>query len=96
METLSHLRLSREETSPFRSTSLLLSSLAVHFSLVNGNARDVNFQHSAKQEIIDVKPQCSQVVQILQTSFTDHGYPDHLWSNSCQNVHVVNSKTSLL
>ena len=71
---------------------------------MNGNALDVDFQHlakqavlvGAKQEIIVGKPQCSQVVQILQTSLANHGYPDDLWSNSCQNAHVVNSKTSLL
>ena len=79
METLSHLRLSKEDTRPFKSTNMLLSSLGkellrfVSKYSKNDSASDLSKKIISKLSSL---PQSSQIVQILQRPLANHGYPE--------------------
>ena len=79
METLSHLRLSREETRPFKSTNMLLSSLREEdFRFLSKYSKNDSASDLSKKIISKLSslPQSSQIVQILERPLTNHGYPE--------------------
>ena len=79
METLSHLRLSREETRPFKSTNMLLSSLGKEvLRFVSKYSKNDSASDLSKKIICKLSslPQSSQIVQILERPLTNHGYPE--------------------